>query len=448
MDRGVEKNSQVRRSFLGSARLWCALVLAFKGAVVTHPAQATLGDFIDDATRMAGRIDHYLTPPRASCDVHLTSAEMTRQMEVDLLDISKRLLLAARTTMAMQYQSCRAPFLPPVAPVTEVSGRLETLIPNTDRVVRSITDVAEYERTHPILSRLPADPAPGCRDISAAPPMYLYGSKPAISPGPPPSAFLFTDQSRSSLCIDSSGNGYNGAACATDSNHPVSGMDCTGFTSLLFMHSGLRVTRDRNPSLLNTSQLVSAARSRSSCLAPVSWESQPQNLPTLETGDIYVMAGNHAVMIESSGPDPFGIGRLPPDTPCEGLTPADWDFRIIHSSSRGGAAGITVMNASEFFLDASEFAGPLILQAQRACEAYRASRALREGSDPPPMRAPILTMGERRSTIESTLRSNTLLLRHRGDAMPGCETPEKERLQFQHQGCIEGCDLLPERSSR
>jgi hypothetical protein len=359
------------------------------------------------------------------------------------LTTSERLLLAARTTMAVQYQSCAAPFVTPAHPLHETLGRLEVQNPaNASLVIRSITDIKEYEATHPVISQLPLEANPECRDISLAPPMYLYGAKPLLSRGPPPIADLFVDQSRASVCMQPNGQGFNGAACPVGTSPAVTGMDCSGFFSIIFRNSGLRVTRDSTPGLLNTSQLVSAARSRSSCLDSINWNAATSTTELLAPGDIYVVSSQHLVMVESTGSDPFGLDRLPADQSCDALTPADWDFRIIHSSSRGGAAGISRMNASEFFLEAAEFAGPLIAQAQELCRSRRASRMPPDGS--PLTRARV--EHEQDITPDSfTLPRSAMFIRHRGASARGCETPPKDRLTLAGDQCIAGCNLLPER---
>jgi hypothetical protein len=429
--------------------LFLRLILTAGGAVLTLPSnfasanESTATRAVSSTSSAAVCIQRLLTPSAPQCPGLEVSPLANLASFIPSRSVSDRLVLAARTTMAVQYQSCEAPFLPPIDPLHTTSGFTETANPlNAALVIRAITDVDEYTATHPILSELPADRPSACRDITVAPPMYLFGAKPRILPGPPPAADLFVDQSRHSLCIRPSGEGYNGAACATGRSPGVTGMDCSGFISLILMNSGLRASRDTNPSLISTSQLVAAARSSRSCFASVDLNQARNSTSLLVPGDIYVVGGQHVVMVESTGTDPFGLDRLPSMVSCEALTPADWDFQIIHSSSRGGAAGISRMNASEFFLEAPEFAGPLIAQAQEACRIRRARAAPREALSSSSSFIPETDVGDAATGAPS---SSSLLIRHGGATRPGCETPPEERLSFEGVDCLAGCNLLPPR---
>ncbi len=325
--------------------------------------------------------------------------------------------------MVTQYQSCDALNAPVVDPNHVTLGMLEVVNPkNSHLVIRSVTDSTLYGASHPILSHLSGEVLPGCVDIRSAPPMYLYGSKFSLSyAGSTRTADLFVDQARSSNCVRSNGSGYNGAACATEDSPGVSGIDCSGYISLALMNAGYRFSVGSRADHYSTSQIVNSLRDRrTSC-----FEIVPLNeAPIVQPGSIYVMANKHVVMIDSTGPDPLGIDKLPAGTPCDGLSAADFDFRIIHSSSRGSAAGITRMEASDYFVEAAEFAGPLVLMAQNACRVARGESIATQN--------PVASVGDAR------------LIRRPTPERRGCIGPVSERVHLANESCTSTCDLSVE----
>jgi hypothetical protein len=214
----------------------------------------------------------------------------------------------------------------------------------------------------------------------------------------------------------------------------VIGMDCSGYLSLAMMNAGMRFSPNKRPTFLGTWQIAQLSQAgKDSCmqespLIPVETALQP--------GDLFVVPGTHMVLIDSVGGDPFGLSHFQTQEDCAAMTPADWDFRILHSSSKATAVGLSRMEGSEYFLNAPEVVGPMLARALEICRQNKPS-----------------TLSEPSQSADSPISSKTpplarfggSILRHVPPARSECWMPAAERTSLgKGDDCLGACDLTLE----
>ena len=368
-------------------------------------------------------IEERVTPPAPVCSPAATEVRPLPP-----------LVASARKILAVQYQNCDVLTLEPISPLHHTLGVLE--VPRRDDpefLTRSISNLDDYMATHPWLSppNSPKAPAPGCPDLRKAPPLYLYGAKPEISQSPTgkSSADLFVNQAESPNCRMPLGTGNNGVAC---NSNPVVGMDCSGYLSLAMMNAGMRFSPNKKPGFMSTWQMAQLGQAgKESCM-----EESPLTPmeSALQPGDIFVVPGSHMVLIDSVGPDPFGLSHFQTQEECSAMTPADWDFRILHSSSKATAVGPSRMEGSEYFLNAPEVVGPMLARALEICRRSK----------------PSILKSSSLKSIETTQGSplnqfGGSILRHAPPARTECWMPVGEKTTLgKAEECLGTCDLRQE----
>jgi hypothetical protein len=335
------------------------------------------------------------------------------------------LALGARRIMVATYQNCSvltdAPYDPSLHPISGLVTR-EATFDGSVRNYRAISSSSDVVESHYYLQNPPAPIPPGCLDPRSPPPVYSYGAKPSISGG---TINMTADLSRGSC------DRYNGYSC---SGSPARGIDCSGFVHAALAAAGMRLFQGRplDPANQGTGSILEAGISRTGCFSSV-----PSNMTDrggLRSGDLFVVRGNHVVIIDSAGPDPFGIGRIRDVDGCEDLTPESFDFRILQSSGSGNGIGVNRMEAKTYFGAMYEeamashtateesprpsgesfgFLGPLLEHARAACRVAKAPGV----------------------AIEVTPRTGRIL-RHRGGA--ACSQPPADPGS---SDCTDSCDL-------
>ncbi len=238
----------------------------------------------------------------------------------------------ARRVFATLYQDCEV-----VGRVIRANEEVPDVVlrdpqvrtPVGDYSTRLLTDEVrqDYIQANPMLRFLEEKkslglyPGPGCENALERPPIYSYGAKPVGSPREfSPLADLVQVQE---------GADRAGRLGVSPNSIPVTGMDCSGFVDAAFRAAGLNLTTPSNPKELGTRVIADIPRKEeASCLkhAPL----HPKSGDGLQAGDIINLAGNHVVMVDSVGPDPFGIKRV---ENCDELGVEHFDFTYIHSGS-------------------------------------------------------------------------------------------------------------------
>ena len=283
---------------------------------------------------------------------------------------------------------------------------------------RRVTSADALVSSHYYLQNQPNPVPEGCVDPRRPPPIYSMGAK--------PNGYTYWQTGRIGLFSDLAGK----ASCESASDYvcgapSVRGIDCSGFIVSSLAAAGLKFRTDQRPSFIGTTSFVSEVDPDTHANSCFSRVSPSQDSGRLRSGDLFIVPGNHVLIIDSAGPDPFGISRV---SQCSEISPAHFDFRVIQSSGTGNGIGVNRMEASQYFggilansvaaavsggHSSLGFLGPLLDHARRACQMAR------EGA---PRTASRSSIGQ--------------ILRHKGGA--ACST---SAANFGDQDCTASCDL-------
>jgi hypothetical protein len=260
-------------------------------------------------------------------------------------------VMGLRKAFATAYQSCESLRLKPMNYDTpKVEGiKTEGFYPNswTGHYVK-ITDPAAVASTHYYIRE--SKPAPGCLNVQENQMIYDYGGKPN------------TKEGILNYWVNSNGGS------------PGLGIDCSGFVFSSLAAGGLRLfegktLKAKEVHQYNAKMYKHPQESGFTCLAPK--KLGVSNV--LKAGDI--LASNyHVAMVESVGPDPFGIAKHLDD--CSLITHHDFDFVIAHSSPDKNNIGINKYDARSYLSGFFKFffRWGLVRYAREACEAQVAGK--------------------------------------------------------------------------
>ncbi len=262
-----------------------------------------------------------------------------------------RSVFGAWKAMATAYQSCDSVDQLPLTNSTEEVQGIKVVGKHPTNVGsrRIIDDINSVRRTHPYLKTY-QHTSDRCLDSRDRPLIYDYGGKPYATEELSSTLDFFTD----------SGSGS-----------PELGTDCSGFIYTSLAAAGLKLKVDGRLKAVTVSgiaarMLMDPQKNGLSCLEPVSI----QRHVSLQPGDILASTG-HVVMVDTVGPDPFGINSINSITQCVAnrLDPDKFDFTIIQSSPIFGAVGINRVHAKEYLVTQPDLIRGVLAFAVEACRA-------------------------------------------------------------------------------
>lgn len=201
--------------------------------------------------------------------------------------------------------------------------------------------------------------------------------------------------------------------------------DCTMFVGVAMAAAGLRITKNNDNMKINdnlaTGNMIDMGEKDNDCLSRATFNKNE----SIRSGDVIVYRYigkdlGHAVIIDKTGPDPFGLSSVSNVSNC---TPNQidfnkFDFTIIES----GGSGMNRLSA-QTYAKKRDFAvkGVLIEMAVKACKAKFSS-------------AQQVARDENRHGCIA--RAN--ILRHNGQ--PECINPNPPKLRSEE--CVENCQQL------
>jgi hypothetical protein len=296
-------------------------------------------------------------------------------------------------TVATSYQSCTAVDLPAFDSRTpDVEGVVEpSSHPPSAGRWRVVGDLNAFLRTNPYYKNY-REPDTSCFDIEKNPLIYDFGGKPKP----------VTAENALDLFADA---GYGSTAL---------GVDCSGFVVTAHLVGGLKVKSDApaRPGFVMeiAARMIKDPQSSSGkfdCLKHVDVTSSS----SIKAGDMIASEG-HVVMVDSVGPDPFGINNIASAAQCTSanVSASRFNFTIMHSSPTKGAIGIYRVKASSYFPGQSDMRTALEAYAVGACKA--------------------------RFGIASSPRSTAAsLIRHSGDA----KCIDAKPVALRRSSCLKSC---------
>ena len=318
---------------------------------------------------------------------------------------------AARRIFATLHQSCDS--LDRQIPSHEsMRGyRAPDEIPESQKHLHPATrffDVNEVRASHPYLQTQYGE---GCQDMRRSPPVFHVGGKAEIQ----------RQNGRVQVDIFNQRRNRTGGQLTT--------MDCSGYLSATFAAAGLRLRATEDPRAayqLSAAEYTNLGRRSGDCMNVVSFSANE----SIRAGDVFAKhnpgdAYGHSLVIESVGPDPFGLARITNVSQCSrDLDPAQFDFNIIQSSSHAGYPALNRMTARDLLArsrvrEQGSFGSQLFEMGMIACQAKfgRPREAMR-----------MTPNGSRRQIA---------IVRHVGDSVPGCR--ENEPGIVHGEECVRDC---------
>jgi hypothetical protein len=304
---------------------------------------------------------------------------------------STQVVQATNKLMAVYFQSCEAPKLPPLRSSDPSLEGVRTVctegVVGCKRYYQNLNDVlATHHYIEPQTPNLAK-----CANVREKPPIYDFGGRPTM------------DSNRGRLNFFQN---YGGTE--------ILGIDCSAYIASVFVSSGLRLQPDRNPRAMDVNTSTSAMlnwNSSNSCFnGAVIAPGQTQLAP----GDVILWRG-HVVLVDSVGADPFGLKGISNISQCESLSPQRFNFTISQSSPYKGSLGLQRSIAADYF--SSLGADSL---GRKAVMAY-ARAACRAGFIGKP--------------IDPQEKGSFVLLRHSG--APNCRTAEP--IALEKSTCVAAC---------
>lgn len=296
--------------------------------------------------------------------------------------------------LATTYQSCDVLKVPPLnARTPAMEGVVKDSKPNPQNggIVRHYGDKNKINATHPYIgsNRLAKN---SCYEVRNNPPIYDYGGKPATSSSKPKVLDLFN------------GNGGTGSE--------VFGMDCSGFVFSALTAAGRRMVSPETTlkaSLVNALSATAMKEPQSNgmkCMEKI----KVSKSNVLQPGDVVAIRG-HVVLIDSVGPDPFGLNKATKLADCSALSADNFDFVIAQSAPVKGSTGIGKYSGKDYSKNESAtFRNGFLAYAKAACRD--------KFGQPPDLNSPDLSIVRHKTT-------------------PECQ--EKEVMQLTKQECVDSC---------
>lgn len=259
-------------------------------------------------------------------------------------------IFGARKVLATAYQSCTADEKKPMTSNTEDVKGIKIVGTHSDGVgsKRVIEDIDALLATDYYYNG--TTQGTSCKDPRKFPLIYDYGGRPN------------TDSGTFNLFLNAS---------EELGDMPVLGIDCSGYVFTALAVAGLRVAPGKNMKAvgvhgINSRAFLSPDSNGLSCLAKV----KMGVTGTLKQGDIAAVGG-HVLMIDSVGADPLGILDARTTQECEAITPADFDFVVVQSSSTKNGIGLNKFEARGYLplQDSEKMRLGFVKYAKDACKA-------------------------------------------------------------------------------
>jgi hypothetical protein len=296
-------------------------------------------------------------------------------------------------TFATAYQSCDVLHLPAMSAATASAQGISIVGDHpAGGKKREISNRALLNSTHYYIhnQRLAKNT---CFEVRNSPMIYDFGGKPNTVAAVPNELNMFKD-------------GGSGTS--------VLGIDCSAFVFSALALAGLKM--DPDPKKVLKADLVhgigsSAYKEPQSnglrCLDKI----KVTKTVSIAPGDIIAING-HVNIVDSTGPDPFGLARAAGAADCTSakLTSSGFDFVIAQSSPSKGGIGINRYRAKDYLNESSTYRTGLTAYAVAACKAKFGGNA----------------------TVDSP---NLSVIRHR--RTPECMAP---RLVSRNMDCVDSCN--------
>ena len=259
------------------------------------------------------------------------------------------MISGALRVMTTAYQGCQGLDLPAMTSSTpDAQGVSVTGEHPSGGLNRAISNLANLKRTHYYIKE-GIQSASGCFDVPNNPLIYDFGGKPYATTAETSPIDLFKD----------AGTGTK-----------VLGIDCSAYVVSAMAVSGLRLTPNKKMKAslvygVSSTMLMNPASNGLGCLAPVTFT--PGS--TMKSGDVVAVSG-HVVMVDLTGPDPFGLARAKNVGECTTsvLHPRGFDFDILQSSPIKGAVGLDRIRASAYLDTTGKMGLTFLGYAVSACK--------------------------------------------------------------------------------
>ena len=253
--------------------------------------------------------------------------------------------------MATAYQSCEVTEVDPLTEETPKVGGIKIVgtHPSGGGYIREISDLNLLLTTHPYLSDY-KQPLSTCFPVLQHPGIYDYGGKPYAESGRIDTLNLFRNAGTGSKEL---------------------GIDCSGFVYTALASAGLKLKKTGRLKAIgvygvSASMMKNPQNNGLTCLNEVIFT------PTqsLRPGDILASSG-HVFLIDSTGPDPLGIGQITKIENCDDqhISPFDFDFTLIQSDPSKGGIGLNRMKAVDYLMTSLTMAEAMMEHAVKACQA-------------------------------------------------------------------------------
>ena len=255
------------------------------------------------------------------------------------------LVFGARKVMAAAYQSCSVLDLPLLSSSSSnVQGIIETSYHRSGGMRRTISSLSSLNQTHYYL-RNSSQASSACFDVSKNPLIYDFGGKPFVSSYPYSQINLFKNSGSGSKSL---------------------GIDCSGFVLSSLAAAGLRVRKNKPMKASYISGISSWMLANPSHSLNCFEKTNIQSPPPIQAGDIIAVKG-HTVIVDTAGSDPLGVSSISSSAGCQkkNISPNNFRFSIIHSSSSFNGIGINRMRADS--IQNTKLRSALIQLASNLC---------------------------------------------------------------------------------
>ncbi len=338
----------------------------------------------------------------------LKSSSVTsfRELADRFAQLGNNLAEGARKVMGVMYQNCEAPHSEPLNPFKSESSvkgvtigeRINDKEPPAYATV--ITNAATMGSTHPYRTRSPSSQPEVCKTKNASNmPLYSFAGRPRFE--------------NNEVVMNQKGKIVGGK------NNP--GLDCSGFWLAAMAGAGLSpsTTGYKHEQLLNhssfdartISQLGDAAYS---CFSNVQFGSDTGAY--LRSGDTIAASNEaHVMIVETVGPDPFGLKNKNKPEQCGDIWLDKFDFTVLQSSPMFGRTGVSRVEAKHLFAKSPALGQKMLNIAYNACLSKTGAQANTQARD-----------------------GGMAIIRHKGET-PECTLKDKDQVKFAGEACYEQC---------
>ncbi len=268
---------------------------------------------------------------------------------------SAKIAKGVEMVFSTAYQSCRTLDLPAMDHGTTAVVGISRVGTHPDGVggKREITNLAAVQNTHYYLRGLASEAQ--CAPVKNNPLIYDYGGEPAIA-----------------------GNTINFQKNAGTGTGAL-GVDCSSYVSSTIAVAGLRYKPglDNKPIFIRqtSTKFIDAVQSGFSCFENITVDAKS----SIATGDIVGVKG-HVVIVDSLGPDPFGLQLLNSVNDCQNINYKNFDFIISQSSPSKNGIGINRFVAKDYLDESLKMRAAFQEMARQSCLAHFQNKPIKPQS--------------------------------------------------------------------